>query len=35
MTVGIEPPAGFTGEFVFRGVRHARREYGRTVALAA
>jgi len=32
---GGEPPPGFTGDFVFAGVRDARRRYGRAVALAA
>ena len=33
---GGEPPPGFTGEFVFRGVRDERREYARLApALAA
>jgi hydroxymethylglutaryl-CoA synthase len=32
---GGEPPAGFTGEFVFHGVRGERREYGRLAAALA
>jgi hydroxymethylglutaryl-CoA synthase len=32
---GGEPPADFTGEFVFTGVRNQRREYARPGALAA
>jgi hydroxymethylglutaryl-CoA synthase len=32
---GGEPPADFTGEFVFAGVRNQRRVYGRPGALAA
>jgi len=33
--VGGEPPPGFSGEFVFAGVRNQRREYVRRGALAA
>jgi hypothetical protein len=32
---GGAPPDGFAGEFVFTGVRNARREYARPGALAA
>jgi hydroxymethylglutaryl-CoA synthase len=32
---GGEPPPGFTGEFVFHGVRGERREYGRLAAALA
>ncbi|HZP41241.1 MAG TPA: hydroxymethylglutaryl-CoA synthase [Candidatus Binatia bacterium] len=32
---GGEPPASFAGDFVFRGVRNDRREYGRVAAEAA
>jgi len=33
--LGGEPPAAFTGEFVFQGVRNDRREYGRLRASMA
>jgi hydroxymethylglutaryl-CoA synthase len=33
--LGGEPPPDFTGEFVFHGIRHERREYGRARARAA
>lgn len=33
--VGGNPPASFAGDFVFRGVRSDRREYGRVAAEAA
>ena len=32
---GGEPPSGFTGDFVFHGVRGERREYGRLAAALA
>jgi hydroxymethylglutaryl-CoA synthase len=32
---GGDPPPAFTGEFVFRGVRNDRREYGRVAAALA